>query len=158
MIKRALLIVYIRRCYKKRLEIVLFFFLFFFFVCFSLKNLKLIFCLDRMYMAYCHLQQKNSFLFLTKIFIVKQMKQQWGPFLGRTLANDFLFHHEKEWLNSSSIELKPKLYNWDTGVIFVMSRPRDHFRKFVNYMNTKHTPLYFLHLKQKIKIVFQFQI
>ena len=38
---------------------------------FFLINLKLIICLNRMYMTYCQLQQKNRFLFLTTVFIVK---------------------------------------------------------------------------------------
>ena len=33
-----------------------------------------------------------------------------GSPLGPTLANTFLCHYEKEWLDSCPIEFKPKLY------------------------------------------------
>ena len=61
-----------------------------------------------------------------------------GSPLGPTLANAFLCHYEKEWLDSCPIEFKPKLYKRYVDDIFVMFWSRDHVTKFVDYMNTKH--------------------
>ena len=61
-----------------------------------------------------------------------------GSPLGPTLANAFLCHYEKEWLNSCPIEFKPKLYKRYVDDIFVMFPPRHCVKKFVDYMNTKH--------------------
>ena len=57
-----------------------------------------------------------------------------GSPLGPTLANAFLCHYKKEWLNSCPIEFKPKLYKRYIDDIFV---------KFVDYMNTKHPNIRF---------------
>ena len=61
-----------------------------------------------------------------------------GSPLGPTLANAFLCHYEKEWLDSCPIEFRPKLYQRYIDDIFVMFRSRDHVKKFVDYMHTQH--------------------
>ena len=61
-----------------------------------------------------------------------------GSSLGPTLANAFLCHYEKEWLDSSPIEFKPKLYKTYVDDSFIVFRLRDDVKKFVDYMNTKH--------------------
>ena len=63
--------------------------------------------------------------------------------LGSTLANVFLCHYEKEWLDSCPIEFKPKLYKRYEDDIFVMFQSRDDVKKFVDYMNTKHPNIRF---------------
>ena len=52
-------------------------------------------------------------------------------------------HYEKEWLDSCPIQFKPKLYKGYVDRIFVMSRARDHVKKFVDYMKTKHPNIRF---------------
>ena len=69
-----------------------------------------------------------------------------GSPLGPTLANAFLCHYENEWLHSCPIEYKPKHYKRCIDDIFVMFRSRNHVKKFVDYMNTKH-PNKVLHLR-----------
>ena len=54
----------------------------------------------------------------------------------------FFCHYEKKWLDCP-IEFKPKLYKRFVDVIFVMFRYRDHVKKFVDYMNTKHPNIRF---------------
>ena len=49
---------------------------------------------------------------------------------------------QKKWLDCP-IEFKPKLYKRFVDVIFVMFRYRDHVKKFVDYMNTKHPNIRF---------------
>ena len=61
-----------------------------------------------------------------------------GSPLGPTLANAFLCHYEKEWLDSCPIEFRPKLYQRYIDDIFVMFWSRDHVKKFVDYMHTQH--------------------
>ena len=53
-------------------------------------------------------------------------------------------HYEKEWLDSYPIEFKPKLYKRYVDDIFVKFWSRDHMKKFVNYMNTKHPNIRFI--------------
>ena len=66
-----------------------------------------------------------------------------GSPLEPTLANAFLCHYEREWLDSCPIEFKPKLYKKYVYYIFVMFRSRDHVKKFVDYMNTKYPNIRF---------------
>ena len=56
-----------------------------------------------------------------------------------TLTNTFLCHYEKKWLDNCPI----KLYKRYVDDIFVMFRSRDHVKKFVDYMNTKHLNIRF---------------
>ena len=63
--------------------------------------------------------------------------------LDPTLENAFLCHYEKEWLDSCSVEFKPKLYKSYLDDIFVMFQSRNHVKKFVGYMNTKHRNIRF---------------
>ena len=63
--------------------------------------------------------------------------------LVSTLANAFLCHYEKKWLDSCPIKFKPKLYKSYVDDIFVMFGSRDHVKKFVDYMNTKHPNIHF---------------
>ena len=76
-----------------------------------------------------------------------------GSLLGPTLANAFLCHYEKQWLDSCPVEFKSKLYKRYVHDILVMFQSRDHVKKFINYMNTKHPNVSFT-----FEIVFHFQI
>ena len=67
-----------------------------------------------------------------------------GSLLGPTLANSaFLCHYEKEWLDSCSTEFKPKLCKRYVDDIFVIFWSRDHVKKLIDYMNTKHSNIRF---------------
>ena len=55
-----------------------------------------------------------------------------------------LCNYEKEWLDSGPIEFKFKLCKRYIDDIFVMFRFRDHVKKFVDYMNTKHPNIHFI--------------
>ena len=61
-----------------------------------------------------------------------------GSCLGPTLANTFLCHHEKTWLNKCPSEFKPLVYRRYVADIFVLFKSKDHLKLFVNYMNWKH--------------------
>ena len=51
---------------------------------------------------------------------------------------------KKEWLDSCPIEFKSKHYIRYIDNIFVMFRSRDHVKKFVYCMNTKHPNMHFI--------------
>ena len=65
-------------------------------------------------------------------------------FLDHTLANNFLCHCEKEWLESCPVKYKHKLYKKCVDDIFVMFQSIDHVKKFVDYMNTKRPNIRFI--------------
>ena len=63
--------------------------------------------------------------------------------LGPTLANAFLCHYEKTWLNECPSKFKPVVYRRYVDDIFVMFKSKEHLKLFVNYMNSKHKNIKF---------------
>ena len=55
-----------------------------------------------------------------------------------TLANAFLYHYEKIWLNKHPPQFKPVVYKRYIHDIFVLFKSKEHLKLFVNYMNLKH--------------------
>ena len=55
--------------------------------------------------------------------------------LGLTLANSFLCHHEKRWLNKCPEELRPVFVRRYVDNIFVLFRKEEHLKLFLNYFN-----------------------
>ena len=66
-----------------------------------------------------------------------------GSSLGPTLANAFLCHYEKEWLDNCPIHFKPVIYQRYVDDIFVLFSSKEHFQLFVDYMNKQHKCLKF---------------
>ena len=65
-----------------------------------------------------------------------------GSPLGPTLANSFLCHYEKEWLDNCPIHFKPVIYKRYVD-IFVLFSSKEHLHLFVDYMNKQHKCLKF---------------
>ena len=61
-----------------------------------------------------------------------------GSPLGPTLANAFLYHYERNWLNLCASQFKLIVYRCYTDNIFVLFKSKEHFKLFANYMNSKH--------------------
>ena len=61
-----------------------------------------------------------------------------GSPLGPTLANAFLCHYEKEWLENCPTFFKPVVYKRYVDDIFVLFSSKDHLQLFVDYMNKQH--------------------
>ena len=61
-----------------------------------------------------------------------------GSPLGPTYADGFLAYHEKKWIDDCPEDIKPLKYKRYVDDIFVLCRDRDHHRKFMEYMNTRH--------------------
>ena len=72
-----------------------------------------------------------------------------GSPLGPTLANVFLCHHEKKWLNDCPNNFKPVFYKRYVDDIFVLFKKSEHVQLFVNYMYSKHKNISFSYETEK---------
>ena len=61
-----------------------------------------------------------------------------GSPLGPTLANPFLCHYEKNWLNKCPSQFEPVVYKRYVDDIFVLFKSKEHLKRFANYMNSKY--------------------
>ena len=85
---------------------------------------------------------ESSFIFDNKLY--KQIDGfAMGSPLGPTLANAFLCHYEKIWLNECPSQFKPVVYKRYVDDIFVLFKSKEHLKLFVNYMNSKHRNIKF---------------
>ena len=66
-----------------------------------------------------------------------------GSHLGPTLANTFLCHYDKIWLNEWFTQFKPVVYKRYIDNIFVLFNSKEHLKFFVNYMNLKQKNIKF---------------
>ena len=66
-----------------------------------------------------------------------------GSSLGPILANAFLCHYEKIWLNECPSEFKPVVYRRYVDNIFVLFKSKEHLKLFVNYIDSKHKNIKF---------------
>ena len=72
-----------------------------------------------------------------------------GSPLGPTLANAFLCHYERLWLDSCPPKFKPVVYRRYVDDIFILFKSKDHLLLFATYMNTRHNNLKFtFHFEQ----------
>ena len=62
--------------------------------------------------------------------------------LGPTLANAFLYHYEKLWLDSCPPEFKPVVYRRYVNDIFLLFKSKDHLLLFAKYMNNRKFKIY----------------
>ena len=58
--------------------------------------------------------------------------------LGLTLVKAFLCHYEKIWLDECPTQFKPAVYRRYVSDIFVLLKSKEHLKRYVNYMNSKH--------------------
>ena len=66
-----------------------------------------------------------------------------GSPLGPTLANFFLVYYESKWLQNCPKQFKPQFYGRYLDDIFVMLKKRDHVKKFLRYINSRHRNIKF---------------
>ena len=66
-----------------------------------------------------------------------------GSPLGPTLANAFLSHHEKTWLENCPPAFKPVFYRRYVDDIFLLFKKPDDLPKFQSYMNSCHSSISF---------------
>ena len=63
--------------------------------------------------------------------------------LGPTFANLFLVYYENIWLDKSPHQFKPKYYRRYVDDIFLMFEKKNHVKKFLKYMNSRHQNIKF---------------
>ena len=66
-----------------------------------------------------------------------------GSPLGPTLANLFLCHHEKIWLDICPINFRPVYYKRYVDDIFMLFDDANHVNKFLRYLNSRHPNIEF---------------
>ena len=66
-----------------------------------------------------------------------------GSPLGPTLTNLFLVYYEHIWLKKCSLQFQPKYYRRYVDDIFLMFESRNHGKKFLKYMNSRHSNIQF---------------
>ena len=83
---------------------------------------------------------ESSFIF--DYLLYKQVDEvAMSSLLGSTLANAFLCHYEKEWLDNCPIHYKPVIYQRYVDNIFVLFSSKEPLQLFVDYMNKQHKSL-----------------
>ena len=85
---------------------------------------------------------ESSFIFDNKLYKQTDGVAVGSP-LGSTLANAFLCHYEKNWLNECPSQFKPVVYKRYVDDIFVLFKSKEHLRLFVNYTNSKYRNIKF---------------
>ena len=58
-----------------------------------------------------------------------------GSPLSATLANIFLCHHERKWINECLVDFKPTYYKTYVDDTFAIFENQDQANKFLDYMN-----------------------
>ena len=66
-----------------------------------------------------------------------------GSPLSATLANIFLCHFEKEWIENCPVEFKPKLYRQYVDDTFLIFDNEYQANLFQTYMNNRHQKIKF---------------
>ena len=66
-----------------------------------------------------------------------------GSPLGPALANVFLCHYEKYWLDDCPLAYAPMFYARYVDDIFVLLRSRDHIERLATYLSSKHPNIRF---------------
>ena len=68
-----------------------------------------------------------------------------GSPLGPSMANSFLSHHEKIWLDKCPVAFKPILYRRYVDDTFLLFRSVEHIPLFLDYLNSQHSCIKFTH-------------
>ena len=114
-------------------------------------------CVQNVYRNQAHVNNltKNSFYKLLKITMFESFFIFHGKFyeqcddiamgssLGPRLANVFICHFEKIWLENCPSHFKPIVYRRFFDDTFLLFRSKDNFEKFRNYLNKQHKNIKF---------------
>ena len=66
-----------------------------------------------------------------------------GSPLGSTFAKLFLVYYGNTWLDKCPFRFKPKYYRRYVDDIFLMFEKKNHLKKFLKYMNSRHQNIKF---------------
>ena len=89
------------------------------------------------------LASKESYFFFNEVLYKQKDGVAMGSPLGPTLANAFLSHYEKIWLERCPQEIKPLFYRRYVDDIFVLFESQDKLIKFRDYFNGCHPNMSF---------------
>ena len=89
------------------------------------------------------LATKESFILFNGQYYKQIDGVAMGSPLGPTLANIFLCHHEKNWLDNCSNEFKPSYFKRYVDDIFLLFHDESHIQSFLAYMNSRHPNMTF---------------
>ena len=96
------------------------------------------------------LSVKSSCFLFNDVYYKQVNGVAMGSPLGPTLANLFLVYYEHKWLEKCSLQFRPKYYRRYVDDIFVMFESRDHLKKFLKYINSRHPNINLLAKKNTI--------
>ena len=91
------------------------------------------------------LASKESYFFFNEVLYKQKDGVVMGSPLGPTLANAFLSHYEKNWLERCPQEIKHLFYRRYVDNIFVLFEFQDKLIKFRDYINSCHPNMSFSH-------------
>ena len=81
-----------------------------------------------------------------------------GSPLGRTLANAFPVHFEKNWLQNCASDFKPHYYGRYFDDIFVLFTSEKHLEAFQHFLNGRHADMSFTIESEKQNRMFSFDV
>ena len=76
-----------------------------------------------------------------------------GSPLGPALANSFLSHHEKAWLEECPLSFSPIFFARYVDDIFVLLRSKEHIAKIAKYLSSKHPNIRFTYEEENENIL-----
>ena len=85
----------------------------------------------------------ESFFLFNDIYYKQIDGVAMGSPLGPTLANAFMCHFEKKWLEECPQEYKPLFYRRYVDDIFVLFSSSEHLTSFLSFMNSRHPNIRF---------------
>ena len=92
--------------------------------------------------------KNNVFLFDGKLY--QQLDGcPMGGCISSAMANVFLCHHEKRWLDNCPTTFKPEFYRRYVDDTFLLFRSASHIQPFLQYLNMQHPRIKFTHEKEK---------
>ena len=89
------------------------------------------------------LATKESFFLLNGQYYKQIDGVAMGSPLGPTLANVFLCHHEKNWLDNCPNEFKPYYFKRYVDDVFCLFSDEKHVHRFLEYLNSCHPNMSF---------------
>ena len=89
------------------------------------------------------LATKESLFLFDEVYYYQTDGVAMGSPLGPTLANLFMSHYEKIWLEECPLEFKPKFYRRYVDDIFILVEKMEHIEMFKEYLNSKHRNISF---------------
>ena len=92
--------------------------------------------------------EDNGFIFNGEVY--KQFEGfAMGSPLSAPMANIFLCHHEKKWLDECPLAFKPIFYKRYVDDTFLVFKESQHVPLFLNYLNAKHPNIKFTMEKEE---------